>query len=355
MPFTRLATASIIAAALTLSACAAGGAEPTTKPAPSRAVIIVSGGGTITPFTTPTQACSSAPGFLSAGNTATALRDFLLEQGKQVYTAPTMSDWGVVSEPDPSSFAPFKGCPTVLPEVMTIMSAGDIDAGGERLARFLNYLYTDYGVTDVDLVGHSNGGLWSRAAINILKATNSPVTIRSLVTMGTPHVASVPGRYTWGEITLADCMGVQFCIDFNKVWIEYAGQADKGLNREDTLKYLDGPDGWNNAQGNALDGIPVTLMAGTYFTAMGGDPTIWPYDGITSRYSGWAADVSDAIMPHRSCWAAALTHSIFVSDFAKIDWQTALTWNTDALAEVNRAINESDTALSQPNRQGCGS
>jgi hypothetical protein len=44
-----------------------------------------------------------------------------------------------------------------------------------------------------------------------------------------------------------------------------------------------------------------------------------------------------------------------VSDFAKIDWQTALTWNTEALAEVNRAINESDTALSQPNRQGCGS
>ena len=85
------------------------------------------------------------------------------------------------------------------------------------------------------------------------------------------------------------------------------------------------------------------------------------YDGITSRYSAWAAGVSDAVIQWRACWVGPLTHSIFVTDsYNQItqakpswDWQTALTWNADALARVNRAIDESDTALQQPNRQGC--
>lgn len=41
--------------------------------------------------------------------------------------------------------------------------------------------------------------------------------------------------------------------------------------------------GWNPARAGYLDGIPVTLMAGTYFTADGGDPRMWPYGGATSR------------------------------------------------------------------------
>ncbi|MFM8240556.1 MAG: hypothetical protein ACKOAW_09615, partial [Actinomycetota bacterium] len=65
-----------------------------------------------------------------------------------------------------------------------------------------------------------------------------------------------------------------------------------------------------------------------------------------------------------------LTHSIFLSDAYNawaqqlknpgpltpqppLDWQTALTWNDAALARVNQAIDDADTALSTPNRQGC--
>jgi hypothetical protein len=48
-----------------------------------------------------------------------------------------------------------------------------------------------------------------------------------------------------------------------------------------------------------------------------------------------------------------LTHSIFVSDKISADWQTAITWNKAALERVNQAIDESDAALSQPNRRGC--
>ena len=321
----------------------------------------MSGGGAVSPFTTPTQACSSDDGFLEAGNTDTALRVSLLAAGKQVYTAPAMVPGGPVSDPDPTSFGPFKDCPVVLPESMTVMSAGDVDAAGEKLARFVNYLHDTYGVTDVDFVGHSNGGLFSRAATRILKQTSAPITVRSISMLGTPNDGSVPGSYTWGEYEKADCLGVVFCEKFNENWLEYAAQGDLGLNRENTFKYLDGPLGWNEAQVGYLDGIPVTLLAGAAFTADGGKPTMWPYDGITSRYSAWASGVSDAVIPWRTCWVAPLTHSTFVTDAynqlsqAKPawDWQTALTWNADALARVNRAIDESDTALQRPTRQGC--
>lgn len=344
------------AATISMTTLILAGCSTTSTPTSSestRAVVIVSGGGAISPFTTPDQACSDEEGFLPAGNTDTALREYLLERGKQVYTAPAMVPWGTVGEPDPTSFAPFKNCPIVLPESMTIMSAGDIDASGEKLARFLGYLNTEYGVTDVDLVGHSNGGLYSRAATRILKQTDSPVTVRSLTMLGTPNSGSVPGSYTWGEFSKADCLGNTFCDTFNEEWLKYAAQADLGLNREDTLKYLDGPPGWNPAQAGYLDGIPVTLMAGTYFTADGGDPRMWPYDGITSRYSAWAEGVSDEVIPWRTCWEAPLTHSIYVSDAAGIPWDTGLTWNPEALARVDQAIDEADTALGNPNRQGC--
>lgn len=344
---------AIAIGALALSGCTPPTSTTTPVPGGSRAVVIVSGGGATTPFTTPTQACKSGDGFLSAGNTATGLRDSLLKAGKQVYTAPTMADWGVVAEPDPKSFGPFAGCPTVLPEDLTIMSSGDISAGGERLARFLGYLHTHFGVTDVDLVGHSNGGLWSRSAIWVLKHTDSPVTVRSLTTLGTPHEGSVPGRFQWGEIGVGACLGDAFCEAFNKAWVPYAEVGDRGINHEDTSKYLNGPDGWNTAQGDALQGIPVTLIGGTYFTKPSGDPTVWPYDGIVSRQSAWATTVPDAIIPHRTCWSGPLTHSIFVSDFAKLDWATAMTWNAEVLARVNQAIDGSGSALSQPNRQGC--
>ena len=306
-----------------------------------RAVVIVSGGGTITPFTTSTLACSADEGFLSAGNTATALRDYLLARGREVFTAPTMTIWSPVVEPGHDEFGPFKDSPLVLPEHLTIISTGDIDAAGEKLARFLGYLHAEHNVTDVDLVGHSNGGLYSRAAIRILTWIESPVAVRSLTMLGTPNNGSVPGSYTWGEFTKADCMGNSFSEKFNESWVTYAAQADLGLNREDTFRYLDGPPGWNSAQIGYLDGIPVTLLAGTYFTAEDGDPRMWPYDGITSRYSAWAQGVSDAVIPQRTYWEAPLTHSIFVSDAAGLDWQTALTWNVGALARVHQAIEES--------------
>ena len=318
--------------------------------------MIVSGGGSVTPFTTPTEACQRG---LAAGNTATALRQFLLSRGKQVFTAPVNAGWGTVQEPAPNEFGAFGRCPIVLPEQFTIMSLGDIDASGEKLARFLVYLHNTYRVSSVDLVGHSNGGLYSRAATRILRQTKAPLTVRSITMLGTPNHGSVPGSFTWGEVSLSDCKGNRFCETFNQAWTLYANGNDLGLNRENTFRYLDGQGlalkgGWNEAQAGYLNGIPITVMAGTAFNAAGGDQRLWPYDGITSRYSAWAEGLSDRVMPHRVCWQAPLTHSIYVSDQIKASWETALTWNKAALERVNQAIDAADTALKGPNRQGCG-
>lgn len=349
----RRASIAITVAVLAVlaSACTSSSnqADSTDAPTPSRAVVVMSGGGAVSPFTTPTEACASG---LAAGNTDTALREYLLAQGKQVYTAPASDDWGVVQEPPADSFGAFGDCPIVLPEHMTVVSSSDINASGEHLARFITYLNTEYGVTEVDFVAHSNGGLYSRAAIRIMKQTGSPVTVKSLTMLGTPNEGAFPTRFAAGEIGMDECLGNKFCESFNKGWLQYVSQGDKGLNNEDTYAFLR-EDGWNAAQAGYLDGIPVVLLAGTYWTEPDGNPELWPYDGIVPEFSALAEGLGDDIIPHRACWTAPLTHSIFISDLAKLDWNTALTWNTEALARVNQAIDESDRALSKPNRQGC--
>ena len=107
---------ALLAAAVLLAGCSTTFTSSDEAQEENRAVVIMSGGGAISPFTTPDQACSGEPGFLAAGNTDTALREYLLEMGKQVYTAPAMVPWGTVAEPDPNTFGPFKDCPIVLPE-----------------------------------------------------------------------------------------------------------------------------------------------------------------------------------------------------------------------------------------------
>ncbi|MGV1004958.1 MAG: esterase/lipase family protein [Candidatus Nanopelagicales bacterium] len=315
---------------------------PSSASAGNRAVVIMSGGGAVSPFTTPDQACTTG---LPAGNTDTAIREYLLGRGKQVFTAPASDTWGEVQEPDPQSFGAFGGSPRTLPEHLTVMSTGSVESGGERLARFLRFLHDEYQITDLDLVGHSNGGLFARAAIRIMRQTAAPLTVHSLTMLGTPHEGAFSSRYATGEIGLDQCAGDEFCIRFNQDWLDYAGAADKGLNAENTHKFLTGPDGWNAAQAGYLDGIALTLLAGTHFQNDQGDPELWPYDGLVGEYSALARGVPTDVLPGRICWSAPLTHSIFVSDFACLPWDTALTWNESSLARIDEAIETADARL----------
>ncbi len=95
-------TAAVLATTTMLTGCGSSGQ----KRAESHAVVIVSGGDATSPFTTPDQACATG---LAAGNTDTAIREYLLKQGYNVYTSPAMAGRGQVV--DQTGFGPFGVCP----------------------------------------------------------------------------------------------------------------------------------------------------------------------------------------------------------------------------------------------------
>lgn len=332
--------------ALVLGGC---GKDKGDEASGSRAVVIVSGGNATSPFTTNDQACSIG---LAAGNTDTAIRQYLLEQGYVVYTAPAMAGRGPVT--DQTGFGAFAACPVTLPENMTVNSVGSIDTAGERLARFLNYLHTDKGVDEVDLIGHSMGGLYSRAAIRVLTTTSSPVKIRSLTTIGTPWQGSYLSDYANDALPLSDCLGDQFCENAMRTFKADVLRLVSGSGREVNRAYLMGEGGWNAFQAGVLDRIPVVLIGGNKFTKPGQtNPAVWPNDGIVALQSALAVNVGDPVVPHRRCYTFDDTHSIYVSDQAKLPEQSALTWDPRVFDVLRTAIEDAPSAVDQPNRQGC--
>ncbi|WP_407666515.1 esterase/lipase family protein [Mycobacterium pinniadriaticum] len=332
--------------ALLLAAC--GGAGTDKRPA-STAVVIVSGGDATSPFTTPDQACATG---LAAGNTDTALREYLLGKGYAVYTSPAMAGRGQVV--DQTGFGPFGVCPITLPENMTVNSTGSIDTAGEHLARFIDWLHTDKGVNEVDFVAHSMGGLYSRAAIRVLTSTDSPVKVRSLTTIGTPWQGSYLSDYANGLMPLSDCKGDTLCETAMKNFADEVKRLVAGSGREVNQAFLMGKDGWNEHQSGVLDTIPVVLIGGKKFTKDGKmNPAVWPNDGLVALQSALARSISDPVLPRRRCFTFDDTHSIYVSNLAGLDWKTALTWDPQVLDVVRKAIEDAPKAFDGPNREGC--
>ena len=168
---------------------------------------------------------------------------------------------------------------------------------GVHLGRFLQYLQETYGITDVDLVGHSMGGLFSRAAIRDLSVTNSTIHIDSLTTIGTPWQGSLLGDFASGAIGLDVCQGDTFCEKSMEAFKERTAQVQIGASQEVTDHYLDGTGGWEAFQAGVLDNIPVTLIGGTYFDSVAGDTGYWPNDGIVALSSALAVDVPSSVLP----------------------------------------------------------
>lgn len=296
----------------------------------ARASVIVSGGDAVTPFTTPQFACGAG---LAAGNTATAVRETLLRAGIPVFTAPAMNGRSEVREPDTDSFGWFGEMPDPLPAHMTVNSIGDIDNAGEHLARFLGHLHDRFGVREVDLIGHSNGGLFARAAIRIVQETGMPVAVRSLVTLGTPWIGGNPQRIIYGEFSETECQGQASCEAILE-GMRAAESRQQGLMPQNTAHYLQGELGWNEAQSGALDGIPVLLIAGTALDSAGGHPEFWPNDGLVSRFSALAETVNSRVLPDRRELELPLLHSIYIADALGEDWQLGMTWNPEVLTAV---------------------
>ena len=309
-------------------------------------------GGEVTTLTVGGMTCEACATGLAAGNTDTAMREYLLGKGYTVYTSPAMNGRGQVV--DQQGFGAFGVCPVTLPENMTVNSTGSIDTAGEHLARFINWLHNDKGVTEVDFVGHSMGGLYSRAAIRVLATTNSPVKVRSLTTVGTPWQGSYLSDYANDLIPLSDCQGDKFCDNAVTNFKTRVLELMSGSGREVNKAFLMGKNGWNEFQSGVLDKIPVVLIAGKRFTLPGpGNPAVWPNDGIVAEESALAKSISDSILPHRHCYVFDDTHSIYVSDLAKLEWKTALTWDPKVFEALNQAIQDAPTALEATTREGC--
>jgi len=84
-----------------------------------------------------------------------------------------------------------------------------------------------------------------------------------------------------------------------------------------------------------LDDIPVFTVGGTYFTAEGGDPELWPNDGIVTEFSAHGTGLPASVAPRHQYASFPVTHSIFVSNLLGLPWETGMTWNPEVLASVD--------------------
>ena len=298
-----------------------------------RGVVIVSGGGAISPFTTPAAGCAVG---LSAGSTDTGLREALLAAGLRVYTSPANVGRRPVSN-DPEANG-FDDAPETLPAELTVNSAGPIDTAGEHLARFFAHLADREGLDTVDVVAHSMGGLFTRAAMRELRAAAHPLRFASLVTIGTPWQGSFVAEAANGFIDMSVAAGdprtVRIIDDF-KVLL---GDVSEGAGTQVVSQYLSGPDGWNERQGDVLRDTPVTLIAGDWFQAEGGDPSAWPHDGLVQWASAMAQGVSPQVVTPVATHTFPDVHSIFFADQFGLPWHRALTWNPQVFEVVLQAI-----------------
>ena len=312
----------------TLPAATGSTTPAQSAPADNHAVVLVSGLATQTPFTTTTEACTTG---LSAGDSVSALRDHLVAAGNQVFTAPAQIGPGEISAttgPNASS-----GCPPALPASLTIDTTAGINAGGAQLVSFVNYLYDQYGITSIDFVGHSMGGLFARSAIGNVDGTAGDVDVTSLITLSTPWT------------------GVQVLPDYKSKLSEPEG-PDGAANAISTGD-LQGPEGWNEAQGADLNGIPVTLIAGDFFTLPDGNAAVWPNDGIVAENSALARGISGDPLRVRSCLVRPDLHTTALAEAQGLPWSSAITWDPVVLVAVSVAVRDVRAGSSTGDTSDC--
>jgi pimeloyl-ACP methyl ester carboxylesterase len=293
------------------------------------AVVLVSGGAAVTPYTDPERAAASG---LAAGNTMTALRAHFLGRGIRVFTAPARIGAGEVEED--AGWQGFADVPVVLPADVTINAVGRVDDAGVALAGFLRRLAVDKGVRSIDLVGHSMGGLFSRAAIRELG--DDSLRIERLVTLGTPWDGSVLGDVLDGEVSEEDAHDDPATRQIFAEVRPYADAHSQGAAHEVSRRFLRE---WNDAQAGVLDRIPVTAIGAGYFAAATEPTQLWPHDGLVSLTSGRADEVPAAVLPtvERHSFSDHV-HSIFFAEAFGLPWDRALTWDPDVFAVVDAAL-----------------
>lgn len=342
----RRLLASLALAAVALTACTTssdGEAGEGSGTPPT--VVIVSGLLAISPYTTPTQACQTG---YAAGNTDTFMREQLLAAGFEVYTSPAMVGGGQVVDQDGEG-GPFGDCPPQLPADVTVDPTVSPLTIGATLASFLRYLQAEEGVEELHLVAHSMGGVFSRVAMAELEAGGEGPNIASLTTVGSPWEPVMIGDFEPGQDPSVACDGNQACLLFQGAALESPTVVSE------MLPFVQRPNftTWSAGQAGVLDGVPVTLIGGTYFTKDGGSPQRWPNDAVVQVDQALAKSVSDEVLPHRTCHSFPDTHSLTVSAIVGEPEQTALTWDPRVTEAIIAGVEAAPTALDGDNRVGC--
>lgn len=224
------------------------------------------------------------------------------------------------------------------------------------MARFVRHLHDAYGVTSIDIVGHSRGGLYARSAIKKLRDEAAPIQVLSLTTLGTPWHGGFVADIAAGDRPVDVCEGQAACVAAVEA---YQGQVagDRSLAYPGTRRFLDGDGnapGWNDRQGPALEGIPVTAIGGSHFRLNRGNPEVWPNDGLVALSSAHAAGVTDKVLPSVNCITRLDVHSIFVARMARLSDRKALTADPAVMSDVVQAISDAGQDANTPGRSNCG-
>ncbi len=235
-----------------------------------RAVVVIEGGGSTHPFTTPWDACD--------GGRATYIQA-LVDAGLAVFTAP---GFGNVA----ASTAGKAGCPAQPPVEVQWNTTGYPTQAGQGVLGFLGYLNSTYGYTTFDLVGYSYGGVVARATVAALKGAPKPgttapafsyaqaavdagVSVPTIVTMNSPHLGApaydIAFNPSWYTKKVERGWGAQYA------------QTGKGLRIFETMAGAGAihvlktsgharpnPTSWDASQVGVLDGVALTLIAGDY-------------------------------------------------------------------------------------------
>jgi hypothetical protein len=274
--------AFVAVAAATLAFAASASAAPSYP----EAVVLVSGFDTQTPFTTPDPSCNGKEG--EAWDPPTGVAAALKAAGNKVFTAPVHQAGSSGLTPcDPDGPAP--------PQSDYVDSNGEVDANGAALAGLLAFLRDNYGVQRVELVGHSDGGLWSRSAIT-QDGAYAGVSVLSLTTLGTPHTGSFIADLaidtegakceSESEFLRLLCLALRTSVE---AIIDDLGET---TTKELTNDYLAT---WNPLQ--TIGECPVTGIAGTFIGGGGGGESPYPYyvpdDGLVGEASALARSAKD--------------------------------------------------------------
>lgn len=297
----------------------------------TRSVVLVPGGGGNSPFTTPDHGCASG---LAAGGQLTGLREVLVDAGKAVFTCPARVGGGIM-DADPG-WGAFADGPEPLSAEMTLNSVAPASDSGARLARFVTHLQDTAGVTEVDFVGYSLGGIVARSAMKQLQRAGSSVRVRSLISIGTPWLGSFVGKHDASTLPLPPIVA------------EYVSSFI--LNVRSTVAAEPGSipanqPAWATGYDHVLDGLPLTRIAGVFFPA--GDivdgagvqlGVLEANDGHCTESSALAIDANPVALPPAACFTLPELHSNYLADLLEIPWERSINWSPATYDIVIEAI-----------------